>query len=225
MLSVSTIFFTSFVVALTGALMPGPVLAVTIERSARHGWLAGTAVASGHALLELLVVAAILLGLKPYLTAPWFLGPLGVLGGAVLVWMGVQTVRTAASARTGVQERPDDARRLRLSPRELGKSAVCGVTTSASNPYFLIWWGTFGAGAMAVALSRGGFAGISAFYVGHILADITWFTLIGVLIASGGRWMSDTIYRWMLRILGGFLVAFALYFVKNGAAALVEALE
>ena len=59
MLSIFTIFFTSFVIALSGALMPGPLLTVTISESARRGFVAGPLLIAGHGLLELALVVAL----------------------------------------------------------------------------------------------------------------------------------------------------------------------
>ncbi|HNT33598.1 MAG TPA: LysE family transporter, partial [bacterium] len=48
----------SFTIALSGALMPGPVLAVTISLAPRKGFWAGPLVILGHGILEALLVAA-----------------------------------------------------------------------------------------------------------------------------------------------------------------------
>ena len=56
MLSLLYIFGGSFLVALTGAMMPGPVLTVTISESSRRGAWAGPLLMIGHALLELALI-------------------------------------------------------------------------------------------------------------------------------------------------------------------------
>src|SRR5271157_4108973 len=67
MLEFFAIFTTSFTVALSGALMPGPLLTVTISESARRGYMAGPLLIVGHSVLELVLVTAICLGLDVYL--------------------------------------------------------------------------------------------------------------------------------------------------------------
>ena len=49
----------SFVVGLSGALVPGSMLAVTVAAAARLGFWAGPAVVAGHGVLEIAAVALI----------------------------------------------------------------------------------------------------------------------------------------------------------------------
>ena len=65
-LALLTIFGSSFVIALSGALMPGPVLTVTVSESARRGAKAGPLMIFGHGILELALVLALLGGLAPF---------------------------------------------------------------------------------------------------------------------------------------------------------------
>ena len=63
MQSLIAIFFTSMVVALSGAMMPGPLLTITITESTRRGVASGPLLIAGHAVLELVLVIALLFGL------------------------------------------------------------------------------------------------------------------------------------------------------------------
>ncbi|MEK6655195.1 MAG: LysE family transporter, partial [Thermodesulfobacteriota bacterium] len=66
-MTLSTIFFSSFLIALSGAMMPGPLLTAAIGEASRRGFIAGPLLVAGHGILELVLVAALLLGLAPYL--------------------------------------------------------------------------------------------------------------------------------------------------------------
>jgi threonine/homoserine/homoserine lactone efflux protein len=44
-----TLFVTSFIVALSGAVMPGPLLTVTISETSRRGLMTGPLLIVGHA--------------------------------------------------------------------------------------------------------------------------------------------------------------------------------
>ena len=82
------IFVTSFIVGLSGALMPGPVLTVTISQSAARGLIVGPLIVLGHGILELSLVVAIVYGLGQILTHGSVIGAIGISGGTVLLWMG-----------------------------------------------------------------------------------------------------------------------------------------
>jgi threonine/homoserine/homoserine lactone efflux protein len=80
---------TSFVVALSGALMPGPLLTITVGEAARRGFWAGPLIILGHGMLELTLVILLLVGLGSILNTPLILGTVGLVGGGVLAWMGL----------------------------------------------------------------------------------------------------------------------------------------
>jgi threonine/homoserine/homoserine lactone efflux protein len=44
-----------FLIGLTGAVVPGPMLFATIEASLRRGWIAGPLIVLGHAAVEVLI--------------------------------------------------------------------------------------------------------------------------------------------------------------------------
>ncbi|HDH87874.1 MAG TPA: hypothetical protein ENF36_07550, partial [Desulfobacteraceae bacterium] len=59
------IFSFSFLVALTGAMSPGPLLTYTIIKSAQantRGYLMGLWIITGHAIIEAVIIVCLLLG-------------------------------------------------------------------------------------------------------------------------------------------------------------------
>ena len=90
------IFETSYLVGLSGAVSPGPLLAYNIREAVRRGFLAGPYTATGHAILELLVVIVLALGLRQLFDSDPVVGGIGLLGGLVLLWMGAYFIATGA---------------------------------------------------------------------------------------------------------------------------------
>ena len=82
------LFGSAFVVALSGALMPGPLLAVTLGHSPRFGWTFGPLAILGHAMLELGLISLVFLGAGPVLKSHGVQAAVGLAGGVILVWMG-----------------------------------------------------------------------------------------------------------------------------------------
>lgn len=206
----------SFVMGLSGAMMPGPMLAVDIEGSLRKGFWAGPAVVAGHVVLEIAVVSLLFVGLREILVNPWVSAAIGILGGGYLAWMGAGMIRSALrreisldSARTGGGKRTGTYLRL----------AGAGFLLSLTNPYFLIWWATVGLSSLSLAQGLG-FMGVAVFYAGHGMADLLWYSVVSAGIATGRRWLNDTVYRIIIALLGLCMAGFSLYFIISGARGL-----
>jgi threonine/homoserine/homoserine lactone efflux protein len=196
---------TSFIVALSGALMPGPLLTLTVGEAARRGFWAGPLIILGHALLELALVALLLAGVGAWLHRPVVLGSVGVLGAVMLAWMGLGLLK--ASRYSSLEFDPETASGLH--------PVWAGVLMSLANPYWLIWWLTIGLGYVLFAM-KFGLLGVGLFYAGHVAADFAWYTLVSGAVAQGRRFISPKLYRGFLAGCAVFLFAFGGYFGFQG---------
>src|SRR4030042_762642 len=178
---------TSFIVALSGALLPGPLRTLRVGEAARRGCRACPLIIVGHALLELALVLLLLAGLGVWLHRPAVLGTVGVLGAGMLGWMGVGLLKASRHSRLELDAKTEAG----LHP------VAAGVLMSAANPYWLIWWLTIGLGYVMFSM-KFGFLGVALFYVGHILADFAWYTLVSGAVAQGRHFISDKYYRGFL---------------------------
>ena len=205
MLELAAIFGGSFTLALSGALMPGPLLTVTVAESARVGFRAGPLLITGHSVLELLLVIAIVQGLGPFLKSPSVMGTIALVGGGMLLWMGVDMVRNSSGlSLNGQMSR--GRRKARPHP------VLVGVLASLSNPYWTLWWATIGLGYLVAAMEYGA-KGIVVFFLGHIAADYAWYALISLGISRGRRLIKDRSYQIMIRFCGLFLIGFGAWFL------------
>jgi threonine/homoserine/homoserine lactone efflux protein len=200
-----TIFASSFVIALSGALMPGPLLTATITESSRHGFIAGPLMIIGHAVLEVVLVAALLLGLAPLFQQPLVFVATALIGSVILFWMALGMFRSLPSLRLSWEG--DQTRR--------NHPMISGILMSVANPYWIIWWATIGLGYILYSWQFG-FWGIAFFFVGHILADLVWYSLISAAVAGGRHFLTDRLYRSLIAFCAVFLVVFAGYFAYAG---------
>lgn len=207
--SLGAIFFGSFLIGFSGAAAPGPMLTVTIREAATRGFWAGPLVVLGHAILELILLAAIFLGLSAVLTQPLFFTVTGLVGGTILIWMGATMLKDLATLTLDLSS---DGKRT-MHP------TVGGIVTSLSNPYFPLWWATAGLALIAQAAVLGA-AGQGAFYMGHILADLVWYSIVSALIHYGRGLLTDKRYRVMMGVLASMLVCFGGYFIFGATAQL-----
>jgi threonine/homoserine/homoserine lactone efflux protein len=204
------IFASSFGVGFSGAIMPGPVLTVTIAEATRRGFWAGPLIVLGHGIIEFALFIALVLGLGTILKHDIVFGIVGVGGAIVLIWMGIGMVREIKTATL----------KLELNEGERSRPILAGLLTSVSNPYFTIWWATIGLSYIALS-QRHGIAGLTSFYTGHIMSDIVWFFAIAWAVTMGKRIMNDHVYRWIIGLCGGFLCILGLYFGSSGLKALL----
>jgi threonine/homoserine/homoserine lactone efflux protein len=205
MLPFLTIFATSFVVALSGALMPGPLLTVTISESPRRGLMAGPLLILGHGLLELTLVAALIFGLAPLLKTPAVFITTALTGAGVLVWMAWGMFRSLPGLTLHTAAKDATGRNLVLA----------GVLLSLANPYWSVWWITIGLGYITHSFTLG-IWGAVFFFSGHILADLLWYAAVSTAAWKGRGFLSDRVYRLLIGGCAAFLVVFAGMFAVSG---------
>jgi len=204
-LSLITIFSSSFLIALSGALMPGPLLTVTVSESTHRGAIAGPLVILGHGILELSLITALLLGMAPLLQRNDVFIFISLVGGSILLWMAFSMFRSLPGLSLEVA--PDDGKRRNL--------IITGILFSLANPFWLIWWASIGIGYILHSVKYG-IIGVAAFFLGHILADLAWYTLISFGVAKGRRFFSDIFYKRLIGCCASFLVIFSCYFFYSG---------
>ena len=203
------IFGSSFLLGFSGALMPGPVFAAVVAGAAAAGFWYGPAVVLGHGLLELATVVVLARGLGSVMARPAVTRAIAAAGGLTLLWLGSQMVLDGLAQR---------------GPIDLSQVAPVGVmpvalgaALSATNPYFVLWWATAGATYVALSL-RHGVVGPAAFYTGHILSDLVWYTLVAAVVASGRTLLGEAVrgpYNVVIAAAGVFLIVMAAVFLRT----------
>jgi threonine/homoserine/homoserine lactone efflux protein len=204
-LTLVTIFFSSFIIAFSGALMPGPLLTATISESAQRGSVSGPLLIIGHGILEAGLIVVLLMGLAPYLKNDGVFAVIAVIGAAILLWMAFQMFRTLPSLSLSWE-----GQSVRKNPL-----VIAGALLSIANPYWSIWWATIGLGYILYSW-KFGLIGVFFFFCGHILADFVWYSMVSLAVARGRKFLNDRLYRALIGSCAAFLIVFACYFVYAG---------
>ena len=184
-------------------------MALNISEAARRGFWVGPLLVVGHAIVELLLVVALAWGLSQFLGSSLVAGIIGVVGGLFLMWMSFSLFRQARHQVLPVGANPQGGNSTR-------RLILAGVLVSVANPFWLLWWATVGTTYLLWSLTVG-VIGVALFYIGHILADLGWYSLVSLLIAKGRRLMSNRVYRGLLAICGVALLGMGCYFLVSGA--------
>jgi len=188
----------SFTVAFSGAAAPGPLLLTVMRESAGQDLRVGGWLSAGHALIELPVVLLLgvgLLRIDTNLIMPW----LEMLGGTALIAFGLLTLRASAAVDASAFA---GTRGGKLTPLRL---VLLGGITSASNPYWTLWWLTVGVAYIVQALILGPL-GLLVFYISHIAGDAVVFMSVSALTSKGGRALGSRGYRALLVVTGLALI-------------------
>lgn len=204
-MSLVLIAFSSFIIALSGALVPGPLFTITVAESAKRGFIAGPLIIIGHGILEIGMIFLLIIGIAPFLTASSTKLIINITGGVILIYMGYRLIKDARNAR------------LFTSTGGVHKGmnpVFSGVIGSISNPYWTLWWVTIGLGYLISSL-KFGIIGVIVFFIGHIIADLGWYSLISLTVSKGKRIIGDKGYKVLLYSCGAFLIFFGAWFIKG----------
>jgi threonine/homoserine/homoserine lactone efflux protein len=122
------IFTTAFTVAFSGAMMPGPLLAITITETTRRGFWAGPRLMLGHAILEIGIVVVLASGLSILLEHDLVQPMIGLVGGTILIGLGLVTLLRLP--RHAISEASSA-----VAVKGSGKTPIlAGIVGSVSNP-------------------------------------------------------------------------------------------
>ncbi len=210
----------SFVVAMSGALVPGPLLTYTIMKTLetkRRGAMVGALVIVGHAILESFLVIALLAGFASLLKNQLTIRIIGTVGGAVLVFFGGRLMYDLIrgkvrdvflnSQKSENSENPPDA-----AMRALPHPIIGGILVSMSNPYWWVWWGSIGLAFMTqYDVSFRNPARLLSFMAGHEAGDLAVYWMVSVLVAIGRTRINERAYRIVLFFCAALMVGFGLF--------------
>lgn len=199
---------TTIIVSLTGVMTPGPLFAAAIEKGYRDE-RAGIKVAVGHGLVEFPLMALIIVSLDYVFENDYVKLGIGLVGGALMLFLGASMYRGRKEIAEG------------------GKGAipygptVAGAITTASNPYFLLWWATIG----AVLVINAQFFGpiiVVVFAIVHWSCDLGWYTFTTFVVFRTKHLWTPRVHSIVFGACGVLMIAFGLYFILGPAIDIAE---
>ena len=191
------------VISFSGVMMPGPMFAVTLAKSYRSPW-AGAQIALGHAVIEVPLILLIYFGFARFFESNITQLVLGILGGAMIIWLGIAMFRARAEVVQGGKDLPYNA-------------FIAGILTSGFNPFFLLWWVTIGSMLIMKFLDFGT-TGLIVFIVVHWLCDLVWLSFVSVLVYR-------THSLWGHKLQEGIFIACSLLLVGFGGWFMISGLQ
>ena len=86
------ILLSVFAISFAGAIVPGPILAVTLAKSYKSPWT-GFQIALGHATIEIPLILLIYFGFSQFFQNNLVQLVLSTLGGGLIIWLGINMLR------------------------------------------------------------------------------------------------------------------------------------
>src|SRR5215212_2466878 len=164
----------------------GP-LSLFLIRSTLRGRLAvGLAIGAGIAIVDLLYAAAGAAGAAGVLTIAGLRTALGLLGAAVLVYLGIKTLWSSLRVRSGLEAADEVA-----SPR---KAFLTSLGATASNPLTIASWAAIFAAASTASVA-GGDGGTVLLVAGVGIGSLTWTSLLACGVAMTRRWVGPRLLQ------------------------------
>lgn len=198
------------VVSLSGVMMPGPVTAAAIAMGGRNRW-AGALMAIGHGIIEFPLIILITLGMKEIIESAVIRIVIGMAGGAFLIIMAIQMLKSLKSA---------DEPKVIMSK---GAPMLTGLILSGGNPYFFVWWATVGLALATTATGLGVWAFV-LFAIVHWLCDLVWLETLSWASFKGSVLLSPQRQRVVLFVCAVVLFGFGLLFIGGAGVGVARIL-
>ncbi|TFF92078.1 hypothetical protein EU546_07880, partial [Candidatus Thorarchaeota archaeon] len=139
-----------FALSLTGALAPGPLSAAVVMQANRHGRLHGILPMVGHAVVEIGIVAAIVLGVQALTLTSTTISLILGFGGIVIVVFGLLALR---EYRITEQQKEAESS-SETSATTVLEATAQGAAVSLLSPYFLLWWFAVGLSSVTMLVAE-----------------------------------------------------------------------
>ncbi len=190
---------TVILVSLSGVMAPGPLFAATLAEG-RKNIFAGFVISSGHAVIEIpLILALYIFGLTIPDNSRAYIS---MAGGIVMLYLAYMELRGEKSES------------------KAGKALFTGITMSALNPYFIMWWLTIGLTLILKSVAFG-LIGIVLFIIAHESCDFLWLGFISVSSSKATALWGNKAKKILTAVSTAILIIFGLYFIYTGTAELV----
>lgn len=180
---------------------PGPLLALVVSETLRHGVRAGIRVALAPLITDFPIIALSILLLAQLARYQSVLGIISMVGGIVVMLLAWESFRTRGINVDVQQVRPQSLRR--------------GIVVNFLNPSPYLFWISVG-GPIMVRASTGNNWWVAAFLLGFYPMLVGSKMALALVVGRSRNFLTGRIYIYIMRILGLVMLAFALVLFRDG---------
>jgi threonine/homoserine/homoserine lactone efflux protein len=203
-------------IGFSGALVPGPLFAVTVSESMRLRRNVGFHIVLGHIAAEVILVTVIVLGLSYLFNKAEVKIVLGIIGGGFLLFTAYGLL---------VYPIKHMNQQVQIDPKQNSRNLpTLGFLTSFSNPYFTIWWASVGSLLVTESLTIAGYIGLAIFLISHWCSDLSWYILVSFLSCKSSLRFGSKPVKIAMYICGVLVASLAVYYVIDAILTLTQIL-
>ncbi|NOS62589.1 MAG: LysE family transporter [Nitrosarchaeum sp.] len=193
---------TVIIISASGVMAPGPLFAANIAYGLQGGGKAGIKMAVGHTIVELPLVILLGIGVFSFEIFPEFRTLITILGAITLfVFAGIQIKTTLQMKETTFNLKHN--------------AVLTGITLSALNPFFIIWWLSIGFKLISDAMLIWTFVGIIVVFLLHIWMDFVWLYSVACIASKSAKILSNKNYKILMIGLSVMLIYFGISFITD----------
>ncbi|MCJ7762569.1 LysE family translocator [Candidatus Bathyarchaeota archaeon] len=126
---------------------------------------------------------------------------IGLIGGLLMMYMGVQTFR----------KRKNASMQYKSSRQE---SLTAGLWTTVANAGFYLWWLAVGI-PLILNAQIFGLLGFSTFAIVHWLCDFVWYTVVALIIFKSRRFWTERTHQAIFIFCFAVFVGFGAWFFSS----------
>jgi threonine/homoserine/homoserine lactone efflux protein len=190
-----------FALGVFAGFSPGPLLALVISQTIKHGPKEGAKVAFAPLMTDfpiILISTFILVRLSNYKPV---LGVVSILGGIFLVYLAYQSIKTS-----GVEVSIDEG---------IPQSFMKGAIVNALNPHPYLFWIAVGGPIILKGLAESYIS--SVLFLGSFFGSLVGSKiLLAVITGKSRHFLTGRSYLYIMRFLGFVLLVFAFILLKDG---------
>jgi threonine/homoserine/homoserine lactone efflux protein len=180
---------------------PGPLLALVVSETLRHGARGGIRVALAPLITDFPIIALSLLLLAQLARFQVVLGIISLVGGMVVLKLGWESLRTRGINVDVREVRPQSLRR--------------GIVVNFLNPSPYLFWISVG-GPIMIRAAQDSYWWAAAFLIGFYPMLVGSKMILALVVGRSRDFLTGRIYIYIMRALGLVLFAFAIVLFKDG---------
>jgi threonine/homoserine/homoserine lactone efflux protein len=195
------LLITGITLGLYAGLSPGPLLILVISQTLKHHYKEGIKVAFAPIISDIPIIILSLLFLSFVSGYSLILGIISIIGGIYLFYLAYESFKTRGITVTIPLDKP--------------KSLQKGVILNFLNPSPYLFWITIG-GPIIVPAYMENYLSPLWFIIGFYALLVGSKIALAYATGKSRDFLSGKTYIYIMRILGGFLVIFGIYFFVQG---------